>query len=78
VQALRLAERTGESGLGTLAPGAPGDVAVFDPAAAWTVTAESLLSKGKNTPLVGTELRGRVLLTVAGGRVAYRAEGVRV
>jgi dihydroorotase len=78
VRTLKLAERTGEPGLGSFAPGAPGDVTVFDPAARWMVTAESLFSKGKNTPLLGTELRGRVALTVAGGRVAYRAEGVRV
>jgi dihydroorotase len=35
------------------------------------VTAESLRSKGKNSPLIGRELSGRVLLTIAGGRLAY-------
>jgi dihydroorotase-like cyclic amidohydrolase len=29
------------------------------------------LSKGKNSPLLGRELPGRVLLTIAGGRLAY-------
>jgi dihydroorotase len=75
VQAVRLDRRTGESGLGTLQAGAPADVVVFDPAARWAVTPEALRSKGKNTPLIGTELQGRVLVTLAGGCVAYRAEG---
>jgi dihydroorotase len=71
VGALALHRRTGEPLLGTLQPGAPADLVIFDPAARWTVTAESLLSKGKNTPLLGTELVGRVRATVAGGRVVY-------
>jgi dihydroorotase len=78
VRALALDKRTAEQRLGTLSPGAPADLVVFDPEACWTVAPEALLSKGKNTPLVGTELKGRVLLTLAGGRVAYQAEGVTV
>ena len=78
VRALNLEKRTGEPLLGTLRPGAPGDLVVFDPAARWTVEAAALASKGKNTPLLGTELAGRVLLTLAGGAVAYRAEGATV
>jgi dihydroorotase len=35
------------------------------------VTPETLRSKGKNSPLLGRELSGRVLLTIAGGRLAY-------
>ncbi len=74
VRAVRLDRRTGESGLGTLQAGAPADLVIFDPAARWTVTPTALRSKGKNTPLIGTELPGRVLVTIAGGCVAYRAE----
>jgi dihydroorotase len=54
-----------------LIEGEPADLVVFDRADSWTVTAETLLSKGKNSPLVGRELSGRVLLTIAGGRLAY-------
>jgi dihydroorotase-like cyclic amidohydrolase len=36
------------------------------------VTADVLASRGKNTPLLGRELPGRVLVTVAAGRLAYR------
>jgi len=55
-----------------LVEGAPADLVVFDAGAGWTVTAAALASRGTNTPLLGRELPGRVLLTVAGGRLAYR------
>ena len=35
------------------------------------MTPEALRSKGKNSPLLDLELSGRVLLTIAGGRLAY-------
>jgi dihydroorotase len=53
--------------------GAPADVVVFDRSDRWTVTPAALLSKGKNSPLLGMDLPGRVLFTVAGGRLAYEA-----
>jgi dihydroorotase len=56
-----------------LVEGAPADLVVFDRSDAWTVTADSLASRGKNTPLLGMALPGRVLLTLAAGRVAYEA-----
>ncbi|MDQ3127523.1 MAG: dihydroorotase [Chloroflexota bacterium] len=56
-----------------LVEGAPADLVVFDRSATWTVEAGSLASRGKNTPIAGRELAGRVLLTVAGGRLAYEA-----
>ncbi len=54
-----------------LVEGAPADLVVFDAGDRWPVTAETLLSHGKNSPLIGRALRGRVLLTVAAGRVAH-------
>jgi dihydroorotase len=56
-----------------LAEGEPADLVVFDRSERWTVTADSLASKGKNSPLLGMELSGRVLLTMAHGKVAYEA-----
>jgi len=53
--------------------GAPADLVVFDRSESWTVTREALVSRGKNSPLLGRELSGRVLLTVAAGRVAFEA-----
>ena len=54
-----------------LVEGAPADLVVFDRADSWRVTPESLLSLGKNSPLIGLDLPGRVLLTIAAGRLAY-------
>jgi dihydroorotase len=51
----------------------PADLVVFDRSESWTVTADALASRGKNSPLLGTALPGRVLLTMARGRVAYEA-----
>jgi len=56
-----------------LVVGEPADLVVFDRSDRWIVTAESLLSKGKNSPLLGMSLSGRVLFTFADGRLAYEA-----
>lgn len=40
---------------------AEGGVLVVDPSAAWTVSADTLLSTGKNTAFLGRTLQGRVL-----------------
>lgn len=56
---------------GRLAPGAPADLCVFDPHLRWRVTAESLMSLGKNSPLLGEEVQGCNRLTLVGGAVVY-------
>jgi dihydroorotase len=58
---------------GTLAVGAPADVVVFDPEEEWTVDPADFTSKGRNTPLAGLRLRGRVRLTLLEGVVVYDA-----
>ncbi len=67
--------RTRRSGAVGLVEGAPANLVVFDRSERWTVTPASLLSKGKNSPLIGLELSGRVLFTLANGRLAYEAPG---
>ena len=47
------------------------DWIAIDPDAEWTVTPEALVSLGKNTPLLGRRLRGRVVCAVVGGEVRY-------
>jgi dihydroorotase len=55
------------------AEGEPADLVVFDRSDGWMVDPERLSSRGKNSPLLGMRLTGPVLLTMAGGRVAYEA-----
>ncbi|HEX9268299.1 MAG TPA: dihydroorotase [Candidatus Limnocylindria bacterium] len=45
------------------------DLVVIDPAASWTCDAASLRSLGKNTPLLGRRLTGRVVTVVVDGSV---------
>jgi dihydroorotase len=56
---------------GRLAPGAPADVAVFDPKATFRVSPQTLRSQGKHTPFTGYELAGRVRYTIVDGNVVY-------
>lgn len=68
-----LAGRSRRNGSVGLVEGASADLVVFDRSESWLVTADALASRGKNSPLLGRELPGRVLVTLAGGRVAYEA-----
>jgi dihydroorotase len=60
-------------GLGSLKTGALADVTIFDPDAEWVVDSTKFVSKGKNTPLDGATLKGRVVATIVGGAVRYDA-----
>jgi len=60
-------------GRGTLAKGSRADVTVFDPAKKWTYHAAQSLSKSKNSPFDGWQLQGKVVATVVGGVVKFRA-----
>jgi dihydroorotase len=60
---------------GSLAPGSPADVVVFDPAAEWTVRPEEFYSKSRNTPFAGRRLRGRAETTIVRGQVVFARGG---
>ena len=57
-----------------LRAGEPATLTLFDPAAEWTVTERSLRSRSHNTPLLGTTVRGRALMTIASGCVVHMDE----
>lgn len=56
---------------GTLREGSLADIVLFDPDRSWTVDAEKLHSKSKNTPFDGLELTGRVVRTILGGKTVF-------
>jgi dihydroorotase len=56
---------------GTLAAGSVADVTVIDPEAEWTVDESTIVSRSKNTPLLGMTVRGRAVLTVLGGELVH-------
>jgi dihydroorotase len=56
----------------TLEPGSEANIVLCDLAAKWTVGEEGYESRSQNSWCAGRELTGRVLMTLAGGQVAYR------
>ena len=56
---------------GTLREGAAADICLFDPDEAWVYDAKSGQSKSSNSPWHGHQMRGRVKMTVVGGKIVY-------
>ena len=56
---------------GTLAVGAPADVAIVDPNREWQVDPSRFRSKSRNTPFAGWKVKGRVTTTIVSGRVVF-------
>jgi len=64
--------------LGTLAIGAPADVTLFDPTLEWVVDTKAFASKGRNTPLAGERLKGKVMATIFQGKLVYKDDSINV
>ena len=60
----------------TLEAGSPADLVLFDPNLEWTVDTSQFASKGRNTPLQGVPLKGRVVATMVDGRLVHQDFGV--
>ena len=56
---------------GTLAPGAPADVTVFDLNSEWTYDVQQSYSKSRNSPFHGRQFRGGPLATIVGGKIVW-------
>lgn len=59
---------------GTLGPGKPADLVIFDPGTTWTVDPMGFYSKSRNTPYTGHVLAGRVERTIVGGRTVFQRD----
>lgn len=58
---------------GTLKPGAPADITVFDAEREWVVEEAKIASKSKNSPFLGWTVKGKAAYTVVAGKVVYKA-----
>jgi dihydroorotase len=56
---------------GNLSVGGTADICIFNPDQRWTLEADSMVSRGHNSPFLGWELKGKVSHTVIGGEVVF-------
>jgi len=57
---------------GQLEEGGVADVTVIDPELEWTVDAQQMVSKSKNTPFAGWKMKGAAFCTIVDGKITYR------
>nr|AGS52446.1 dihydroorotase [uncultured bacterium contig00101] len=58
---------------GRMLPGHRADLVVVDTEASWVVAPGAFKSRGKNSPLAGRKLNGKILLTLQKGKVVFSA-----
>ena len=61
-------------GRGSLAKGNIADISIFDLKKRWTFEAAQSRSLSHNTPFDGWRFTGKVMATIVGGKIVYRAE----
>jgi dihydroorotase len=59
---------------GTLTPGAPADVTIFDTARWWTYDVNRSFSKSRNSPFHGHSFRGGPVATIVNGQIVWQAD----
>jgi dihydroorotase len=64
--------------LGTLEVGSSADITIFDPDMEWVVKPELFASKGRNTPLANSALKGRVMATIYRGSPVYIEDSIKI
>jgi dihydroorotase len=64
--------------LGSLVVGAVVDIVVFDPNKEWVVDTDRFASRGKNTPLNGAKMKGKVMTTLSQGKIVYMDDSLHV
>ena len=57
--------------LGAMLPGMPANLPILDPEETYVLDCSTFRSKSRNCPFHGKNMRGRVLMTLAEGRVAF-------
>ncbi|MBU0566624.1 dihydroorotase [bacterium] len=61
---------------GRIKEGAAADMTVIDLEKEWTVKEDEFLSKSKNSPFIGLQLKGKAVMTIVGGKVVMEDEKI--
>lgn len=61
--------------IGQIKKNYPADITIFDLNKNWIVDTNNFVSKGKNTPIIGKELKGKVTITMVDGVIIYSCNG---
>ena len=56
---------------GVIKDGLKADLSVFDPDEEYILKKEDILSKSKNSPFIGTTLKGRNIFTMVEGKIVW-------
>ena len=64
--------------LGSFIVDSEANVTIFDPAEEWVVDVNKFVSLGKNTPLAGATLTGKVMATIYQGNLVYKDDSVKI
>ena len=59
---------------GTIEEGKIADISIFDPNERYVYTKDMIVSKSKNSPFIGKELKGKVKYTIVGGNIVYTSK----
>ena len=57
---------------GVIEEGKIADITIFDENEKYIYTEDKIVSKSKNSPFIGKELKGKVKYTIVGGRIVYQ------
>ena len=64
--------------LGSFVEGTVANVTIIDPLKEWVVDVNKFISLGRNTPLAGAKLTGKVVATIYQGNLVYKDDSVTI
>ncbi|MCX5716052.1 MAG: dihydroorotase [Candidatus Omnitrophica bacterium] len=73
LMSLNPAKILGLGSKGSLSAGSDADIVIIDPSKQWVYKEQDIKSKSKNSPFIGKTLKGAAVVTIVGGKIAYKA-----
>jgi dihydroorotase len=64
--------------LGSFVPDTMANITIIDPLKEWVVDVDKFVSLGKNTPLAGLKLTGKVVATIYQGNLIYKDDSINI